>query len=48
MIIYDNDLHKLKQWAKFFKKYEYLRPLLNSTGTNWERFSLCHDLRAME
>ena len=23
--IYDNDLRKLKQWAKFLKKYEYLR-----------------------
>ena len=23
--IYDNDLLKLKQWAKFLKKYEYLR-----------------------
>ena len=23
--IYDNDLHKLKHWAQFLKKYEYLR-----------------------
>ena len=36
--IYDNDLHKLKQWAKFLKKYEYLRNYMLGDKNKQEGF----------
>ena len=36
--IYDNDLHKLKQWAKFLKKYEYLRNYMLEDKNKQEGF----------
>ena len=36
--VYDNDLHKLKQWAKFLKKYEYLRNYMLGDRNKQEGF----------